>query len=107
MGFFGKKKADVIDLSEKYRKHHQRVANLKESISQKTPTSYGNTSTENSTFSFLGPLANSGSQQSDSSDSDDTEERKKRLAKRLMDMTNKIEDLSNKIYHLQQRVEVL
>ncbi len=34
-------------------------------------------------------------------------ERKKRLAKRLIDMTTKIEYLSNPIYHLQQRIEVL
>jgi peptidoglycan hydrolase CwlO-like protein len=34
-------------------------------------------------------------------------EKKKKLAKRLMDMTSKVEDLSNQIYHLQQRIEVL
>jgi len=35
------------------------------------------------------------------------EERKRRLGKRLLDMTNRIEDLSNQIYHLQQRIELL
>lgn len=35
------------------------------------------------------------------------EERRKRLAKRLVDMIEKIEDLSNQIYHLQQRMEVV
>ena len=34
-------------------------------------------------------------------------EKRKKLAKRLLDMTEKIEDLSNQIYHLQQRIEVL
>jgi len=35
------------------------------------------------------------------------EERRKKLAKRLSDMIQKLEDLSNQIYLLQQRVEVL
>jgi hypothetical protein len=35
------------------------------------------------------------------------EEKKKKLAKRLIDITEKLEDLSNQIYHLGQRVEVL
>ena len=35
------------------------------------------------------------------------EERKKKLAKRLMDITNKMESLSNQIYHLEQRIELL
>lgn len=35
------------------------------------------------------------------------EERRRRLAKRLSDMTDKLEDISTKIYHLQQRLEVL
>ena len=34
-------------------------------------------------------------------------EKRRKLAKRLGDMTNRIEDLSNQIYHLQQRVELL
>ena len=35
------------------------------------------------------------------------EEKRKKLAKRIIDMTEKIEDVSNQLYHLQQRVEVL
>jgi chromosome segregation ATPase len=37
----------------------------------------------------------------------DAEERRKKLAKRLGDMTDKLEELSNQIYHIQQRIEVL
>jgi archaellum component FlaC len=36
-----------------------------------------------------------------------TEEKKKKLAKRIADMTAQLENISNQIYHLQQRVEVL
>tara|TARA_Y100000296_G_scaffold60057_1_gene69497 strand:- start:1030 stop:1326 length:297 start_codon:yes stop_codon:yes gene_type:complete len=35
------------------------------------------------------------------------EEKRKKLAKRLIDITEKLEDLSNQIYHLGQRIEVL
>ena len=35
------------------------------------------------------------------------DDKRKRLAKRLIDMTDKMEDLSNQIYHMQQRIEVL
>ena len=37
----------------------------------------------------------------------DAEERRRKLLKRLIDMTDKLEELSNQIYHLQQRVELL
>jgi len=35
------------------------------------------------------------------------EEKRKKFAKRLIDITEKLEDLSNQIYHLGQRIEVL
>ena len=35
------------------------------------------------------------------------EEKRQRLIKRLSDMTERLEDASNQIYHLQQRIEVL
>jgi len=38
---------------------------------------------------------------------DNASEKRKKLAKRLMDMTTKIEDLSNQVYQMQQRIEVL
>lgn len=36
-----------------------------------------------------------------------SEEKKRNLAKRISSMIEKIENLSNEIYHLQQRIEVL
>lgn len=40
-------------------------------------------------------------------DSLDAEEKKRRLALRLKNMTDRIEDLSNQLYQLQQRMEVV
>jgi hypothetical protein len=46
--------------------------------------------------------------QTNSSTNDlETQEKRKKLAKRLMDITDKLEDLSNQIYHLQQRIELI
>lgn len=36
-----------------------------------------------------------------------SEEKKKRFVKRIVFLTEKIDELSNQIYHLQQRIEVL
>ena len=112
MGFFKRnKEKDVLDLTERYEK-------AKSNLMQGEPvedTSSSETSSQDSAsgLGFLGSMASSSSSaQTPSSSSVDYvevagEERKKKLAKRFMDMTEKIEDLSNQIYHLQQRIEVL
>ncbi len=103
---FGKKDK-ILDLTENYKKQQERIAQKKEDNkevdSQESPPQEG--------FSFLRNLA-SGSASSSEGQSGDymdvsREDKKKKLAKRLMDMTDKVEDLSNQIYHLQQRIEVL
>ena len=91
---FGKNRNKIIDLSEGYKRQQEK---LREKKIQSSKEEDG---------SFLGNLADSGSQTEDDSDLS-AEEKRKRLAKRLMDMTDKIEELSNQIYHLQQRIEVL
>lgn len=35
------------------------------------------------------------------------EERKRKLAKRILDMSNKIEELSSQVYKIQQRIELI
>lgn len=103
---FRKKKDNVLDLSKKYKreqieKHVDLASN--EFKKEDVPAS---------PFTFFD---NNSSSQIDSSQENGEyvdystagNEKKKRLAKRILDMTNKLEDLSNQIYHLQQRVEVL
>ena len=108
MALFGFKKKDrVLDLTEKYKKQldeaTKQESNLETSSKQNEPESQG--------FNFLGGMASgikeAESQQNTSVEVSGVEERKKKLAKRFMEMTSKIEDLSNQIYHLQQRIEVL
>lgn len=130
MGFFGlgKKKKDVIDLTERYKRQQAKMNDMKSSLSDSSTgldssseTLSSDSSESNSGIGIFGAMANanSGSSSSNSSGSDyldvsagadsgiDLSQKRKRFAKRIMDMTEKLEDLSNQIYHLQQRIEVL
>ena len=100
-----KKKDTVLDLGERYRKQQERAAQA--SANQESDSQ---TSSESQGSDFLGSIASEIQTVKSTEDVDlgaSVEERKKKLAKRLMDMTTKIEDFSNQIYHLQQRVELL
>jgi len=108
MGFFkfGKNR-DFVDLGERYRKQQER-ANSAESASDD-----GKGSNDEVPFSFF----NAQSEETGKSNNNESEEiidisdtidsRKKKLSRRILDMTNKLEEAENNIYHLQQRIEVL
>ncbi len=103
---FGKKDR-ILDLSERYKKQQEKKTQIEEDNQE--ATSQGSPSQQG--FSFLRNLASSSASSSEAQSGDyvnvSGEDKKKKLAKRLIDMTNKVEDLSNQIYHLQQRIEVL
>ncbi len=105
MGLF-RKKEKTVDWTERYFRQKDRMENLKEGIRQstgaenKSPPAQGN-------FNFLANLASSSVQSSSSETDENSDERRRKLARRLMDLTEKIEELSTQLYHLQQRVEVL
>lgn len=106
MGLFDFRKKDrVIDLSERYKKQQKRSKEL--ANAQEVPVQ-----TEEKTAAPFFPFFDSSpksaaEEKTEVVDIDSIEERKKKLAKRLMDITNKLEDISNQLYHLGQRVEVL
>ncbi|MFQ5531445.1 MAG: hypothetical protein ACE5ES_02410 [Candidatus Nanoarchaeia archaeon] len=114
MGLFGfGKKDSVIDLTKQYKKQQEKAAEIQADSSlegSKSPVASG--------FGFLGNLAGAGSDSRNNSNDvvdlssrtpslESNEEKRRRLTKRLMDITSKLEDLNNQIYHLQQRVELL
>lgn len=104
MGLFGSRKKDVIDYTEAYRRSKSKGIQSAPVNQEKTQDSSG--------FIPLGFFADSPAPQKQSFsetsfDSGDAQERRRKLAKRLIDMTDKIEDLSNQIYHLQQRIELM
>src|SRR3989344_48296 len=93
---FGSKREGVVDLAERYRLKKDREAS--EEAEKKS----------SSGLSLFSPAEDAKEQEgSDFSDTDTAEERKRKLAKRLIDIITRLDDLSNKIYHLQQRIELL
>lgn len=101
MNLFGKKKKNkVIDLRD-YKSPQKNLTNLTKDF-PKTETSseisafgFGNFSSENSHDSSNNP------------NQEISEDKKSKLAKRFLEMTDKIEDLSNQIYHIKQRLEII
>ena len=103
MGLF-RKKDRVIDLSERYNQNRH-VSKVKETMEEdrakEAPVGV---------LGFLGSMASAAPAPESSVEALDegtAEEKRKRLIRRLMDMTSRIEDMSNQIYHLQQRMEVI
>ena len=115
MGFFGfGKKRDVIDLGERYRKQQERLAEMKQDSPEQIVSTGSGSSDNSGAFGFLGSMASASSStpshESDSSENSSysqIDEKRRAITKKLLDMTGKMEDLSNQIYHLQQRLEVL
>jgi len=111
MKFFGfNKKKDVVDLTQYFNK--QKISSSSGISNFSVPSNSQDDSS--SGIGFFGAISKTVSQNSEPNnfnsgtpDFASVEEKKKRLAKRLVEMTDKIEELSNQIYHLQQRVEVL
>ena len=105
--FKRRKNKDILDLTERYRKQQEKIAEMQEDT-QET----GSESSQGGAFSFLGNLATSNSTDSQNESGDyvdvnEVQDKRKKLAKRLMDITNKLEEISNQIYHLQQRLELV
>lgn len=117
MAIWGKKRNRYVDLSERMRKDQERIENLKADIDESKvdlPLSKESSSEEaqpsGGFFSFFGgsSTADTSSSSSNSGGSfENPDERKRKLSKKLSDMTSKIEDLENQIYHLKQKFEVL
>jgi len=101
MGLFGKRDK-FVDLSEGYSR-------------KSSPRKIDRASPKIEDDNFLGSIATSNTSTSSEvswdNDSPAPEnnfpDKKQKLAKRLFDMTEKMEDLSNQVYHLKQRVELL
>jgi hypothetical protein len=121
MGLFGKKREKVIDFSERYGMSNKKLVTSRTSTA-KHRNSSSNSSDSYADLGFVGDIANRNSnvstsdniswdnEPSSSSSSEtvgDFAQKKQKMAKRLMNMTDKLEDLSNQIYHLKQRIELL
>ena len=112
MAIFGKRKKDFVDLTEHYKKQQERLSEVKNQNSYQEINN-SQTSESSQEVTPFGGFFDSSQVQNNSSETEvfgDTvnpDEKRRKLARRLKDMTEKIEDLSNQIYHLQQRLEVV
>ncbi len=95
MGFFGFGERKVVDLGERYRKQQE-----------KTKTEMPADAGDANILSLMGVGKTPGSS-GDFNLDDSASERRKKLLKRLTDMTQRLDDLSSQVYHLQQRIELL
>ena len=112
MGIFGRKREEVVDLTEGYKRQQARVAekriDAQNQEKEKTSSAFGffgNFNRDAQSDSIPAVSSNPESQQDSENLSE--EEKRRRLARRFLNITNKLEDLGNQIYHLQQRVELL
>ncbi|MCK4552956.1 hypothetical protein KAT80_02020 [Candidatus Pacearchaeota archaeon] len=117
-----KRKNRILDLTKRYERQQARTEEMEQDLQESSGPS------ENAGgLGFFGAIANTISKNDSSANSglapkgvppdmqdgifggnvSSVDEKKRKLAKRLLDMTTKIEDLSNQIYHLQQRIDVL
>lgn len=109
MAFLGFGKKDkVLDLTERYKRKVEKAEKERQAQQDSSATSATGPFSffdSQQTTSYSSPSESS--YPDESQDSGTGTERRKKLAKRIMDMTERLEDLSNQIYHLQQRIEVL
>ena len=103
MGIFKRKNHRVLDLSENYKIQKERLAGRKEEREDNSEKNSG-------AFGFLGDMASASGSVSETAETlefSSVEDKRKQLSKKLLQITEKLEDLSNQIYHLQQRMEVV
>ena len=114
MGWF-KKRNDVVDLGERYRRQQEKLAQLKGDV-ETLKVSNGVVESSEKPPTFFQGLVNAAQQNEAQVETTEneyadlgqgSENRKQKLTKRLMEMTSKMEDISNQIYHLQQRIELI
>lgn len=84
------KKDDVVDYSAKY--------SIQKTIAEKQQSGETPKSAQSSSQIISSELSNP---------SESAEERRKKLVKRIVDMAERMENLSIQLYHLQQRIELI
>jgi len=98
-----KRRDKIIDLSQYYKKPQEKVTQVQEDSS---PAKTQEASSAGM-FNFFGTMASANKNSATEDETIHPDDKRRRLAKRIMEVTEKIEELSNQIYHLQQRIEVL
>lgn len=132
MAIFKKKKDKVVDLSGRLERHKERTrgrdvgfkpdssgtldlsssqnsygSNSNPNVSSNSSTSSESSNSGNFFGNFFGGNSSSDTSSSNENVSNEAEERRKKLTKRILDMTNRIEELENEMFRMKQRLAVL
>jgi len=107
-----KKNDKILDLTEHLKKQQEKLDNMREDLKEATPQSSVPNSSGSSGGSFFSFLGNSQKTNPEPtslsySTSENSDEKKRKLAKRLATITEKLEELSNSIYKIEQRLELI
>jgi len=97
-----KKKQRILDLTENYNRINPEKPKTNTDVLDLTKSD-----NSNSQKNIFTGLFNNSDNSTPTNENSSLEERKHKLATRLKNMTEKLEDISNQIYHLQQRVELI
>lgn len=106
MGIFDRNKKGFVDLTDYHKKQQNRAEHIKANLSNEPKQETQSSGGFFNMFGGANPASTASSVTTYDSD-DDANEKKRRLAKRIGDMTDKLEELSNQLYHMQQRIEVI
>ncbi|MDO8622804.1 MAG: hypothetical protein Q7R52_01020 [archaeon] len=109
MGLFRFGEEKVVDLNEGYRRQ-QKVQKRKkqESSSPTVEDAFLGSIAESSKKSYkFNPETGERYEDKPEESGDNEGDKRKKLAKRLMDMTDRIEEISNKLYQITQRLDVV
>ena len=101
---FTRKKTAYVDLSKKLSRHEEKIENLKPLSNQ---TENSNSQETNNSTGFFGSFFGGNASASSFQENNSQEDRREKLKKRLIDMTNRLEEHEKEIYQLKQRLELL
>ena len=109
MGLFGFGEKKVVDLNEGYRRQQKVQIRRKQEISSPTvqDTFFGSIAESSKKSYKFDPETGEKCEDKTEERGDNSGDKRKKLAKRLIDMTDKIEDISNKLYQITQRLDLI
>jgi len=103
---FGKKEDEVVDLSARYKRQQERVQ--QQAVQPKKPHTYFESLVENAKKQSEQQAEEQAVQINPPENANgELEEKRQKLGKRLVEIETKLDNISNQIYHLTQRVELL
>lgn len=103
MVIFKKKEPNMyLDLGKRLSKQEEKIIRLKEAqSSSKEPEQ------ETSSTGFFGSFFSGSAQASEVQQESETEQKRKKLIKRVIELTERVESQEKEIYNLKNRMEVL